>query len=121
MSDSESEPEHDTDHGVEAEIDPESEPAETDDSGLDIPDPKLGQATIVYTNPDGKKTSRSVDNEHIVYFQDHWQLKTGTDHEGNDVIRRIPRQHVHYVERSVEEFQDRVDAMIDQARKRLPI
>jgi len=114
MSESDPEPELEAEPGVD-EVD------ETDDSTPEMPDPELGQATIVYDEPDGETLSRTVDNEHIVYFQDHWQLKTGTDEEGNDVIRRIPRQRVHYVERSVEEFQDRVDAMIDQARKRLPI
>jgi len=120
MSDTDPEPELEAEPGVDEDIETESNNTE-DDSELDVPDPELGQATIVFDDPDGETTKRVVDNEHIVYFQDHWQLKTGTDEEGNDVIRRIPRQRVHYVERSVEEFQDRVDAMIDQARKRLPI
>jgi hypothetical protein len=115
MSESDPEPDLEAEPGAE-DVDNGSE-----DAPVDLPDPELGQATIVYDDPDGETTSREVDNEHIVYFQDHWQLKTGTDDEGNDVVRRIPRQRVHYVERSVEEFQDRVDAMIDQARKRLPI
>jgi hypothetical protein len=120
MSDSESEPELEAEPGVDEDLTTDS--TDTDDeSELDVPDPELGQATIVFDDPNGETTKRVVDNEHIVYFQDHWQFKTGTDAEGNDVIRRIPIQRVHYVERSVEEFQDRVDAMIDQARKRLPI
>lgn len=114
MSESDPEPELEAEPGVE-ELDDGSEGAP------DLPDPELGQATIVYDEPGSETTTREVDNEHIVYFQDHWQLKTGTDSEGNDVIRRIPRQRVHYVERSVEEFQDRVDALIEGARKRLPI
>jgi len=119
-SDSDPEPELEAEPGVDEDLTDES--SDTDEeSELDVPDPELGQATIVFDDPDGETTKRVVDNEHIVYFQDHWQLKTGTDADGNDVIRRIPRQRVHYVERSVEEFQDRVDAMIDQARKRLPI
>ncbi|WP_253738938.1 hypothetical protein [Halohasta salina] len=106
----------------ELEADPGAEHIDgSDDAPVDLPDPELGRATIVYDEPDGETTTHEVDNEHIVYFQDHWQLKTGTDSEDNDVIRRIPRQRVHYVERSVEEFQDRVDAMIEGARKRLPI
>ena len=88
---------------------------------LDMPDPTLGQATIVFEAPDGETESYEVDNEHIVFFQDHWQVKTGEDEEGNDVIRRIPRDRVYYVERSVEEFQDRVDALVDKAKNRLPI
>ncbi|GAA0664206.1 hypothetical protein ACFQDG_06010 [Natronoarchaeum mannanilyticum] len=86
---------------------------------FDMPDPELGQATIVFDDPDGDVESIEVDNEHIVYFQDHWQVKTGEDEEGNDVVRRIPRGKVHYVERSVEEFQDRIDALVDKAKNRL--
>jgi hypothetical protein len=119
-SDSDPEPELEAEPGVDEDLADESHDTD-DESELDVPDPELGQATIVFDDPDGDTTKRTVDNEHIVYFQDHWQLKTGTDADGNDVIRRIPRQRVHYVERSVEEFQDRVDAMLDQARKRLPI
>jgi hypothetical protein len=119
-SDSDPEPELEAEPGVDEDLADESHDTD-DESELDVPDPELGKATIVFDDPDGDTTKRTVDNEHIVYFQDHWQLKTGTDADGNDVIRRIPRQRVHYVERSVEEFQDRVDAMLDQARKRLPI
>ena len=115
MSESDPKPELEAEPGAN-DVDDGSE-----DTPADLPDPELGRATIVFDEPDGETTTREVDNEHIVYFQDHWQFKTGTDDRGNDVVRRIPRQHVHYVERSVEEFQDRVDAMIDQARKRLPI
>jgi len=120
MSNSDPEPEQEATPGVDDDLTDESNDTEGE-SDLDVPDPELGQATIVFDDPDGETTKRVVDNEHIVYFQDHWQFKTGTDAEGNDVIRRIPIQRVHYVERSVEEFQDRVDAMIDQARKQLPI
>lgn len=88
---------------------------------LDVPDPELGKATIVYETPDGETEHVTVDNEHIVYFQDHWQVKTDEDDEGNDVIRRIPRGKVHYVERSVEEFQDRVDALLDRAKDRFDL
>ena len=88
---------------------------------IDLPDPELGRATIVYEGFDGEQGSVTVDNEHIVYFDDHWQVKTGEDAEGNDVIRRFPRDRVHYVERSVEEFQDRVDAMVDEAKDRLDL
>jgi len=86
---------------------------------FDMPDPELGQATIVFDGPDGDVKSYEVDNEHIVLFQDHWQVKTGEDEDGNDVIRRIPRNRVYYVERSVEEFQDRIDALVDRAKDRL--
>lgn len=86
---------------------------------IDTPDPELGRATIVYETPDGDTESLTVNNEHIVYFQDHWQVKAGEDEEGNDVLRRIPWRRVYYVERSVEEFQDRVDALVDGAKDRL--
>ncbi|MGN8216871.1 hypothetical protein ACTG0T_00785 [Halococcus morrhuae DSM 1307] len=88
---------------------------------IDLPDPELGRATIVYEGLDGEQVSIDVDNEHIVYFDDHWQVKTGEDDDGNDVIRRIPRDRVRYVERSVEEFQDRVDAAVDEAKERLDL
>lgn len=78
----------------------------------------LGRATIVYEEPDEGTVELTVDNEHVAYFQDHWTVKTGEDDEGNDVIRRIPTRRVHYVERSVEEFQDRVDALLDRAKDR---
>lgn len=84
------------------------------------PDPELGKATLVYETPDGETETLEVDNEYIVYFDDHWQVKTTEDEQGNDVIRRIPREQVFYAERSVEEFQDRVDALLDSAKDRLP-
>lgn len=88
------------------------------ESNVDMPDPELGKATIVFENPDGETEHATVDNEYILYFQDHWQVKYGEDDEGNDVVRRIPKERVHYVERSVEEFQDRVDALLDRAKDR---
>jgi hypothetical protein len=88
---------------------------------MDVPDPQLGKATIVYEDPDGDTESIEVDNEYLVFFQDHWQVRAGEDEEGNDVVRRIPRDRVYFVERSVEEFQDRIDSMLDQAKDRLPI
>lgn len=85
------------------------------DTNVDLPDPELGTATIVYEGHDGTETIE-VDNEAIAYFDDHWQVKTGEDEEGNDVIRRLPRERVHYVERSVEEFKDRIDTLVDRAK-----
>jgi len=74
----------------------------------------LGEATIVYDEPDGGTVERTVENEHLAYFQDHWILKTEEDEAGNDVVRRIPLQRVHYVERSVEEFEEEVRTVRDQ-------
>lgn len=71
-------------------------------------DEDLGQASIVYEDPDEGTVERTVQNEHIAYFQDHWIVRTGEDDEGLDVVRRIPRSRVHYVERSVEEFEEEV-------------
>lgn len=85
---------------------------------LDMPDPELGTATIVFDTPDGETDHIEVENEYLLYFQDHWQVKTGEDDDGNDLVRRIPRERVQYVERSVEEFQDRIDALLDRAKDR---
>ena len=84
-------------------------------------DPELGRATIVYDDPDEGKIETTVDNEFIAYFDDHWLVKIGEDSDGNDVVRRIPKERVHYVERSVEEFQDKLDKVADEAKDRLPI
>lgn len=83
-------------------------------------DPQLGQATIVYDDPDEGKIETVVDNEFIAYFDDHWLVKVGEDDDGNDIVRRIPKERVHYVERSVEEFQDKIDKLADEAQQRLP-
>ncbi|MEM4780327.1 MAG: hypothetical protein QXG03_01985 [Halalkalicoccus sp.] len=85
---------------------------------IDVPDPELGTATIVFETPDGEVEHHTVENEYILYFQDHWQVKFGEDEDGNDVVRRIPKEKVHYVERSVEQFQDRIDALLDRAKDR---
>lgn len=77
-------------------------------------DEDLGEAVIVYDDAKGEATERTVQNEHIAYFQDHWILKTGEDDEGRDVVRRIPLQRVHYVERSVEEFEEEVSTLRSQ-------
>ncbi|EMA36738.1 hypothetical protein [Halococcus hamelinensis] len=83
-------------------------------------DPQLGQATIVYDDPNEGKIETVVDNEFIAYFDDHWLVKVGEDGNGNDVVRRIPKERVHYVERSVEQFQDKLDKLADEAQERLP-
>jgi hypothetical protein len=88
----------------------------------------IGQATIVYEHPEEGTTERTVENEQIVYFQDHWLLKAGEDDEGNDVVRRIPDHKVYYVERSVEEFEEEIKTIRNQVqsfaqdlRTKLPI
>lgn len=68
----------------------------------------LGQATIVYEDPEEGTVERTVQNEHIASFQEHWILRTGEDDEGHDVVRRIPYHRVYYVERSVDEFEEEV-------------
>jgi hypothetical protein len=89
-------------------------------------DSNLGTATIVYEDPSDGTVERSVPNEQIAYFQDHWILKYGEDEAGNDVVRRIPVERVHYVERTVGEFSDevgtlrtQVESFADDLRSRL--
>lgn len=88
----------------------------------------IGQATIVYDEPDEGTVRKTVPNEHIAYFQDHWIIKTDEDEEGHDIVRRVPAQRVHYVERSVEQFEEEVATLVDQVqsfaadlRTKLPI
>ena len=88
----------------------------------------LGEATIVYEDPEDGTTERTVDNEHVAYLQDHWILLVGEDDQGRDRIRRIPAQRVHYVERTVEAFErevqtvtDRVEAIASTIGTKLPI
>ncbi|WP_252698643.1 hypothetical protein [Natronosalvus vescus] len=76
----------------------------------------LGEATIVYEDPEEDTVSKTVPNEHIAYFQDHWIVKTDEDESGNDIVRRIPSRRVHYVERSVEEFEEEVETVIDRVQ-----
>jgi hypothetical protein len=86
----------------------------------------LGQATIAYDDPDEGTVTRTVQNEHLAYFQDHWILKADEGEEDHDVVRRIPHHRVHYVERSVDEFesevrtlQHRVQSLADDLRSKL--
>lgn len=88
----------------------------------------LGRATIVYEDPNEGTTEKAVPNEHVAYFQDHWIVKMDEDEEGHDVVRRIPARRVHYVERSVEEFEREVRTLRDQVesfaadlRTKLPV
>lgn len=73
----------------------------------------FGEATIVYEHPEEGTVEETVANEHLAYFQEHWILKAGEDDEG-DVVRRIPRERVHQVERSVEAFEREVATLRDQ-------
>ena len=54
-------------------------------------------------------------------------VHTGTDDEGNDLMTQIPRDRVHRVERSVEEFEQqaqtvrrRVGSIASELREKLP-
>ncbi|WP_049925541.1 hypothetical protein [Halopiger goleimassiliensis] len=76
----------------------------------------LGEATIVYDDPDEGTVRKTVPNEHVAYFQDHWIIKTDEDDQGHDIVRRIPSWKVHYVERSVEEFEDEIDTIVDRVQ-----
>ena len=76
---------------------------------------ELGEATIVYESPEhDEPTEMRVENEHVVYFQDHWMVKTGEDDDGNDRVRRIPAKRVYYVDRSVEKFEDEAATTLDR-------
>lgn len=76
-------------------------------------DEDLGGATIVYDDPHDGTVEQTVENEHIAYFQDHWILKVDEADE-RDVVRRIPHQRVHYVEREVDEFREEVSTLTNQ-------
>ena len=76
----------------------------------------LGEATIVYDDPDEGTVRKTVPNEHVAYFQDHWIIKTDEDERGHDIVRRIPARRVHYVERSVEQFEEEVETVLDQVQ-----
>ena len=80
---------------------------------------ELGTATIVYDTPTGDVEKTTVKNEHIAYFQEHWLFAYDIDEEGNDIVRRVPHQRVHYVERSVEELEETFDTTIDKAKDKL--
>ena len=77
---------------------------------------ELGNATIVYDDPDEGTVEKTVPNEHVAYFQDHWIIKTDEDDQGHDIVRRIPSGRVHYVERSVEQFEDEVETLVDRVQ-----
>lgn len=75
---------------------------------------ELGEAVIVYEDPDEGTVEKTVENERVAYFQDHWMVKLDEDEHGNDLVRRIPHQRVYYVERSVEEFEAEVKTIRNQ-------
>jgi hypothetical protein len=76
-------------------------------------DEELGTATIVYEHPDEGTVERSLENENVAYFQDHWILKID-ERDGEDVVRRIPAERVYYVDRTVEAFEDEVATLRNQ-------
>ncbi|QLG48024.1 hypothetical protein [Natrinema halophilum] len=82
-------------------------------------DLEVGTATIVYETPDDGVERVTVDNDRIAYFQDHWLFEYGTDDDGNDVVRRIPRARVHYVERSVEEIEETFESGLEKAKEKI--
>ncbi|WP_420028556.1 hypothetical protein [Halorussus lipolyticus] len=76
---------------------------------------EFGEATVVYDDPHDEDPSElTVQNEHVVYFQDHWLVRTGEDDDGRDTVRRIPSERVYYVEREVERFEDEAATLKDQ-------
>jgi len=79
--------------------------------------PDTGTAIIVYDDPDGEVIEREVENDDIVYFDDHWLLKVGINDEGDDIVRRVPRERVHYVERSIDELEKKVESAVEKAKE----
>lgn len=89
---------------------------------------ELGEATIVYEDPEEGRVEETLDNEQVVYVRDHWAIRAATDEEGNDLMRQIPRGRVYYVERNVERFEEeassvrhRIESLADDLRQRLPM
>ena len=89
---------------------------------------QLGQATIVYEDPEEGVVAETVDNEEIVYARDHWMVRTGTDEADNDLMKQIPRDRVHRVDRTVETFEEeartvrrRVESIASDLRERIPV
>ncbi|MBZ6495980.1 hypothetical protein [Natrinema longum] len=82
-------------------------------------EPELGTATIVYELPGEDVERVTVDNDRIAYFQDHWLFAYGTDEDGNDVVRRVPKARVHFVERSVEEVTETFESGLEKAKAKL--
>ena len=86
---------------------------------MEEPDLDIGHATIVYEHPEEGTVETQVQNELIVYFQDHWILKRESETGDGDIVRRIPSRRVHYVDRSVEEFEEEVATRFDQVQSYL--
>ena len=89
---------------------------------------ELGQATITYDDPEAGTVTETVDNEELVYARDHWMIRIDTDEDGNDIMYQIPRERVHHVARSAEEFEDqvqtvrhRVESIASDLRERIPV
>jgi len=89
---------------------------------------ELGQATIVYEGADGETVEETVDNEEILYARDHWHVRTGSDADGNDLMKQIPKERVYGVDRTVEAFEDRagtvrrrVESLASDLRERIPV
>lgn len=89
---------------------------------------ELGEATIVYEDPEDGVIETTLENEQVMYIRDHWAIRAGTDDEGNDLMRQIPDQRVYYVERNVEEFEEeastvkhRLESIADDLREKLPV
>ncbi|MFB6164308.1 MAG: hypothetical protein ABEJ31_04040 [Haloarculaceae archaeon] len=97
------------------------------ESEMELP-VELGQATIVYEDPEEGTTSQTVKNEQVLYVRDHWVVQTGKDDQGNDLMLQIPRDRVHHVQRNVEHFEEeaktvrhRVESIADDIRRMLPM
>jgi hypothetical protein len=81
-------------------------------------DTNIGTAVIRYDTPDGLVEER-VDNERIAFVDDHWVLWEADEQSDGGTIRRIPRDRVFEVERDVEELEQTVEGLLDEAVSRL--
>lgn len=76
----------------------------------------LGQATIVYEDPNEGTVEKQVQNEYVAYFQEHWIIKTDEGRQGKDEVRRIPHHRVYYVDRSVQQFEEEISSLRHQVQ-----
>ena len=82
-------------------------------------DLEAGKATIVYETATDDLERATVDNDRIAYFQDHWLFAYGTNENGDDVVRRVPKERVRYVERTVEEIEETFETGVEKAKGKL--
>ncbi|MFC6837286.1 hypothetical protein [Halomarina ordinaria] len=78
----------------------------------------VGTAAITYETPEEDVVTERVDNERVAYVDDHWVLWDEAD-DGTGTVRRIPRERVHEVERSVDEVERKARDLLETATSKL--